>query len=165
MRRLLHTVAPCFLALALASTTGAQSLTADESSVDTVQGGTQNFHLDSGAGGAGHFYIVLGSMSVILSMMGNFTSIAFPESRPVSSLTSSASPTGTLMMIGCLLLGVTCAGVVVFGAGLLGMPALQPVFALVIFIAIVGAYRLTLSPAARTFSERRDDVFRALGSG
>lgn len=109
--------------------------------------------------------IVLGSMSVILSMMGNFTSIAFPESRPVSSLTSSASPTGTLMMIGCLLLGVTCAGVVVFGAGLLGMPALQPVFALVIFIAVVGAYRLTLSPAARTLSDRRDDVFRALGSG
>lgn len=109
--------------------------------------------------------IVLGSMSVLLSLMGNFTSIAFPESRPVSSLTSSASPTGTLMMIGCLLLGVTFAGIVVFGAGLLGMAALQPVFAMVIFAAAAGAYRLTLSPAARTLSERRDDVFHALGSG
>ncbi len=109
--------------------------------------------------------IVLGSMSVLLSMMGNFTSVAFPESRPVSSLTSSASPTGTLMMIGCLLLGVILAGIVVFGAALLKVPALQPILALVIFAVVVGAYRLTLSPAARTFSDRRDDVFHALGAG
>ena len=109
--------------------------------------------------------IVLGSMSVMLSMMGNFTSVAFPESRPVSSLTSSASPTGTLMMIGCLLLGVTLGGIVVFGASMLKLPALQPVLAIVIFVAVVGAYRLTLSPAARTLSDRRDDVFHALSSG
>ncbi len=109
--------------------------------------------------------IVLGSMSVLLSMMGNFTSVAFPESRPVSSLTSSASPTGTLMMIGCLLLGVTLGGIVVFGAAMMKLPALQPVLALVVFAAVGCAYRLTLSPAARTLSDRRDEVFHALGAG
>ena len=41
----------------------------------------------------------------------------------------------------------------------------RPVFAMVIFAAAAGTYRLTLSPAARTLSERRDDVFHALGSG
>ena len=109
--------------------------------------------------------IVLGSMSVLLSMMGNFTSVAFPESRPVSSLTSSASPTGTLMMIGCLLLGVILGGSVVFGAALLRIPALQPILALIIFAVVVCVYRLTLLPAARTLSDRRDDVFHALGAG
>ncbi len=68
-------------------------------------------------------------------------------------------------MIGCLFLGVSFGGIVVFGAALLKMPALQPVLALVIFAAVVGAYRFTLSPAARTLSDRRDDVFRALGAG
>jgi len=109
--------------------------------------------------------IVLGSMSVLLSMMGNFTSVAFPENRPVSSLTSSASPTGTLMMIGCLLLGVILGGIVVFGAALLRIPALQPILALIIFAVVVCVYRLTLLPAARTLSDRRDDVFHALGAG
>lgn len=109
--------------------------------------------------------LVLASMSVLLSMMGNFTSIAFPQSRPVSSLSSSASPTGTLMMIGCLLVGVTMAGAAVFGAAIVRTPALQPFFALVIFGAIAGAYRLSLEPAARSLADRREDVFRALGSG
>jgi len=109
--------------------------------------------------------LVLGSTSVLLSLMGNFTSVAFPESRPVSSLTSSESPTGTLMMIGCLLVGVAFGGIVVFGAAMLKLPVLQPVIAVVILAAVVGAYRLTLSPAARTLSNRRDEVFHALESG
>jgi hypothetical protein len=54
---------------------------------------------------------------------------------------------------------------VILSAGLFRAPALQPVFALVIFAAVVGAYRLTLPPAARALSERRDDVFHALGAG
>lgn len=109
--------------------------------------------------------LVLGSTSLLLSLMGNFTSVAFPESRPVASLTSSASATGTLVMIGCLLVGAALGGIVVFGAALLRAPTAQPVLAFVVFGAVVGAYRLTLSPAARALSDRRDEVFHALGTG
>jgi len=109
--------------------------------------------------------LVLSSTSLLLSLLGNFTSVAVPESRPVSALSSAASPTGTLVMIGCLLVGATLGGVVVFGAALFHLPTLQPVFALAIFAAMVLAYRLALRPAARTLRERRDDVFHALGVG
>ena len=109
--------------------------------------------------------LVLGSTTLLLSLLGNFTSVAFPESRPVSALTSSASPTGTLVMIGCLLVGVTLGGVVVFGAALADTPALQPVLAIGLFAAGVVAYRWSLSPAARVLCERRDEVFHDLGIG
>ncbi len=98
-------------------------------------------------------------------MMGNFTSVAFPESRPVASLTSSASPTGTLVMIGCLLVGGGLGGIVVFGAALLRAPAAQPVFAFDVLGDIVGAYQSTRSKASRALTDRRDEVFYALGTG
>ncbi len=107
--------------------------------------------------------MVLGMTTVLLSLLGNFTSIAFPQSRPVSALTSSASAAGTLVMIGCLLVGVTLGAVVFFGAALMNAVALQPIFAIGLFAATIVAYRWSLKPAARTLGERRDDLFHALG--
>lgn len=109
--------------------------------------------------------LFLGSTSVLVSLMGNFSSIAFPEDRPVSSLTSSASATGTLLMIGCLLLSFTLCGVVIFGAALFRLPALQPLLAFIVLAAVVAIYRWSLNPVVETLSRRRDDVFRALGVG
>ena len=44
-------------------------------------------------------------------------------------------------------------------------PTLPPVLAFGLFAAMVVSYRWSLKPAARSLSERRDDLFHALGDG
>ena len=63
------------------------------------------------------------------------------------------------------LVGITLAGLSVLGAGLLGAPSLAPVSAAGILAVVVVAYRLSLRPVTRLLSERRVEVFRALGVG
>lgn len=109
--------------------------------------------------------LILASTTVLTSLVGNFTSIAFPVPRPIETVTSAASPVGTLIMIGCLLVGAVLAGATAIGAAVLGLPGLQPIFMLVVFGAIAGAYRWSLRPAARALGDQREEVMRALSAG
>jgi energy-coupling factor transporter ATP-binding protein EcfA2 len=74
--------------------------------------------------------VVFASTIVLMTVVGNVTSIAFPVHRPIASAISAASPVGTLVVIGCLLMGVVIAGAATLGAVLTGTPGLQPVIAL-----------------------------------
>jgi len=108
--------------------------------------------------------LVLASTTALTSLIGNFTSIAFPVNRPIETVTSAASPVGTLVMIGCLLVGAALAGAAAIGAVMLGHPILQPIIMLVTFGVIAGAYRTSLRPAARSLGDHREAVLRALSA-
>lgn len=108
--------------------------------------------------------LVFASTTVLMSLVGNFTSVAFPLDRSIVLVTSAASPLGTLVMIGCLLVGLTFVACATLGAAVVGSTGLQPVIAFGIFAVVVGAYRVSLHPASRVLDERREDVFRALGA-
>lgn len=108
--------------------------------------------------------LVFASTTVLMSLVGNFTSVAFPLHRSIVLVTSAASPLGTLVMIGCLLVGLTFVACTTLGAAAVGSTILQPVIAIGIFAVVVGAYRVSLRPASRVLDERREDVFRALGA-
>jgi hypothetical protein len=101
---------------------------------------------------------------VLLSVVGNFTSIAFPVARPIATVTSSASPVGTLVMIGCLLVALSVTGVATLAATITGAPVLQPTVALGFLGLVALVYRWALGPASAALGERREDVARALRS-
>jgi hypothetical protein len=101
---------------------------------------------------------------VLLSVVGNFTSIAFPVARPIATVTSSASPVGTLVMIGCLLVALSVTGVATLAATITGAPVLQPTVALGFLGLVALVYRSALGPASAALGERREDVARALRS-
>lgn len=109
--------------------------------------------------------LVLASTTALTSLVGNFTSVAFPVPRPIETVTSAASPVGTLVMIGCLLVGAMLAGATAVAAVMLGHPNLQPVFMLFAFVAIAGVYRWSLNPAARALGDQREEVLRAISAG
>lgn len=109
--------------------------------------------------------LVFATTTVLLSLLGNLTSIAYPVPRPIEAVTSASSPVGTLVVIGCVLTGA--ANLLISGAAArtVGAPGLQPILALGFFVAVLILYRAFLGTAARTLDERREDVLRALGSG
>jgi len=109
--------------------------------------------------------LIFGSTTMLTALLGNFTSIAVPVSRPISSLSSAASPVGTLVMIGCLLVGASTAALILAAANGIGAPGLEPLLSLAVFGSVAVAYKRSLRSAARVLSERRDDVFRALETG
>lgn len=107
---------------------------------------------------------ILASTSVLLSIFGNLTSIAVPVSRPIATVTSSASPIGTLVMIGCLIAGVGIAGLVVLGAEIGGAHSLQIVFAVVILGIVAAVYRGSLPKTESLLTDRREELMNLLGS-
>ncbi len=109
--------------------------------------------------------IVFATTIVLLSVIGNFTSIAFPVARPIASVTSASSPVGTFVMIGCLLVGVVVAAIATLGSGLSGSPGLQPTVALISLVLVLAVYRWSLAPASVALSDRREEVARSLNSG
>lgn len=107
---------------------------------------------------------VFASTVVLTSMIGNFTSVAFPIARPIATVTSASSPIGTLVMVGCMLVGLIVSGVATLGAGLAGSPGLQPAVALVFLGLVLAVYSWSLGPASVALGEHREDVARALSS-
>lgn len=101
---------------------------------------------------------------VLLSVVGNFTSVAFPVPRPIATVTSTASPVGTLVMIGCLLVALIVTGVATLGAVVTGAPIFQPTVALGFLGLVVLVYRWSLGPASAALDDRREEVARALHS-
>ena len=101
---------------------------------------------------------------VLLSVAGNFTSVAFPVPRPIATVTSTASPVGTLVMIGCLLVGLIVTGVATLGAVVTGAPVFQPTAAVGFLGLVTLVYRWSLGPASAALDERREEVARALHS-
>jgi hypothetical protein len=110
-------------------------------------------------------FTVFATTSVLLSLLGNLTSIAHPVARPIEAVTSAASPVGTMVVIGCVAAGAVSLGIATTVARVVGASGLAPVLALGFFIAVLALYRAFLGVAARTLDERRDDVLHALGSG
>lgn len=109
--------------------------------------------------------MILASTTVLTSLVGNFTSVAFPVPRPIETVTSAASPVGALVMIGCLLVGAALAGATAVGSVALGLPSLQPIFMLAVFGLIAGTYRWSLRSAARALGDQREEVMRTLSAG
>lgn len=101
---------------------------------------------------------------VLVSVIGNFTSIAFPVRRPISAISSAASPVGILALIGCLVAGAVLAGAAMVVGRVSGLPALQPAICVGALGAVLVGYRVMLGRAVEALGECREGVLRRLGA-
>lgn len=109
--------------------------------------------------------LLFASCLILFTMVGNFSSLAFPVARDISSMKSQPSqPAILISMLAILALG----GVVLFLIGVpvaLGLELGHIIPLVVLFASAILIYKLSLRHAAELFQRKKGDVLAKLESG
>jgi hypothetical protein len=111
---------------------------------------------------SGSGILVLASGILALTIPGNFTSAAYPASRPISSVTSSPSQIAGVVTVLATIVGASLVSLPVLITAGAASPFARPTAIAVLLVALLAAYRATLGPVAELTCDRRERLLAEL---
>jgi hypothetical protein len=109
--------------------------------------------------------LIFAATILCLMIVGNFTSVAFPVRRLISSANNSPSQTAVLIMLAVVVVNGLLTGAMIVVADLTAGAWLRPVVLLVYVAGLAAAYAAFLQPAAVLLRTRREKLAKALEGG